>query len=108
MITLHHKPIKMFVLEGDIHSDSSLPRLRGEYKKLILTEMKTQGYVPRLDIDDDFTIQYSYKKKCFEFKLSIYGVFVGKKKSEWIMGIDVNRVVPTQTSRSKEYSSEVA
>jgi hypothetical protein len=108
MVNIHHKPIKIFSLDGDIHSDSAIVRLREEYSKLLITEMKISGYVPRLDIGEDFTIQYNYKKRCFEFKLSIYGVFLGKKKSKWITGIDGTRVVHTQKTRSKEYLSEVA
>ena len=43
-------------------------------------------------------------KKTFEFKLSIYGVFVGKKRAQCLSGIDKNRMIfiPTQTIKSDE------
>jgi len=108
MTTLHHRPLKMFSLEGIIYSDSALWRLREEYVRLLSIEMKISGYVPRLDINPDFTIEFNHTKKYFEFKLSMYGIYVGKKKSKWIMGIDETRVVPIQQNKLNEFSQEVA
>ena len=106
MDTLHHKPIKKFNLKGTIYDDSAIVRLRDEYGKLLTTEMKLSEYVPRLDINQDFTIEYNYEKQYFEFELTLYGVYVGKKKSEWILGIDETRVISTQQSKLNEFSQE--
>jgi hypothetical protein len=108
MHNLHHKPLKRFGLSGSIYSDSAIIRLKQEYINLLITEMKIMGYVPRIDIDFDFTMQYNKQKQYFEFELSIYGIFVGKKKAEWITGVDGTRVVPIPNSKSKESLSEVA
>jgi hypothetical protein len=108
MITLHHKPIKRFGLEGIIYDDIALARLKNEYVRLVITEMKLSGYVPRLDISPDFTISFNHDKKYFEFALSLYGTFVGKKKSLWIIGVDETRVVSTQQNRLSEFLKEVA
>jgi hypothetical protein len=108
MDSFHHKPIKRFYLEGNIYDDSAIARLKIEYAKLLETEMKLSGYVPRLDINPDFTLNYNEKKQYFEFKLSIYGVFVGKKKSEWIIGIDEARVIYTPQNKLKEFLREQA
>ena len=102
MDNLHHRPIKAFSLSGDIYDDSAILRLRVEYSRLLMAEMRLSGYVPRLDINQDFTIEYKQDKEVFEFKLSIYGVYVGKKKSEWISGVDETRVIYTQQNRSEE------
>jgi hypothetical protein len=106
MDTLHHKPIRRFNLSGNIYDDSAIVRLRMEYLKLLTLEMKLLGYVPRLDINQDFTLRYNEQTKYFEFELSIYGVYVGKKKSEWISGIDETRVVPIPQIKSSEFSQE--
>ena len=108
MENLHHKAIKKFSLDGNIHDDSAIWRLKNEYLRLLTMEMRLSGYVPRLDMIPDFTVDYIEEKQYFTFKLSMYGVYVGKKKSEWILGIDGQRVVYTQTSRSSVSSSEVA
>jgi hypothetical protein len=108
MLNIHHKPIKRFSLKGIIYDDSAIVRLRNEYSRLLSLEMKISGYVPRLDIAEDFTIGYNEGKQYFEFKLTIYGVYVGKKKSEWVIGVDQTRVVATQKSKSSELSQEQA
>jgi hypothetical protein len=108
MESLHHRPIKRFFLEGDIYDDAALIRLKAEYIKLLILEMKLSGYVPRLDIDPDFTIEYNIKAEIFRFQLSLHGVYVGKKKSEWIQGIDGSWVIPIPQSKSSEFSQEQA
>ena len=106
MSNYHHKAIKRFNLSGIIHDESSIGRLRAEYKRLIILEMRLSGYVPRLDIDIDFTIDYNENKKYFEFEISIHGVYTGRRQSEWIAGIDVSTPIFIQKSKSKEFSRE--
>lgn len=101
---IHHKTIKRFSLDGSIHDDAAIGRLRAEYVRLLNVEMKIMGYVPRLDIDPDFTIRYNHKKEYFEFKLSVYGSYVGKKKAQWTIGIDGTELIATQPNKSKEPS----
>jgi hypothetical protein len=101
MASLHHKP-KMFGIDGIIHDEAIVGRLKIEYTRLLLLEMRLSGYVPRLDIDPDFTISYNEIKEYFEFKLSIHGTYIGKRKNECILGIDGTRVIYTQQSKSSE------
>ena len=100
----HHKSIKRFNLSGTIHDESTLGRLKIEYIRLLSSEMRTLGYVPRIDIDPDFTIDYNSEKKIFNFELSVHGVYVGKRKSEWILGIDVSRPIYTVKNKLNAYS----
>jgi hypothetical protein len=102
----HHKSIKRFSLDGIIKDDISIGRLRQEYTKLLNTEMRLNGYAPRLDIDPNFTIYYNHDKDYFEFILSVYGTYIGRKKAEWIQGIDGTALVPTQKSKSNELSQD--
>lgn len=100
MKNIHHRPIKRFALDGVIQNDSKIGRLRSEYIRILSLEMKLSGYVPRLDIDPDFTIDYNVNGDSYNFELSIYGVYVGKKKSEWIVGIDGTDVISSQENKS--------
>ena len=102
MIKIHHKPIKKFSLNVLINDEASMPRLKTEYIKLIVSQMKIKGFVPRFDIEPDFTIDYNEKKHYFEFELSIYGIYIGRKQTECIMGIDGNRVIYTPPNRLSE------
>ena len=108
MTTFHHKPIKRFGLSGVIHDEALIARLKIEYIRLIDAEMRVAGYAPRLDIDPDFTISYNEKKKYFEFILSVYGIYVGRKKVNWIIGIDGNTAIHTQKSKLNVFSQEQA
>ncbi len=98
----HHKAIKKFSLDGVIHDEAAIGRLKIEYIRLLVSEMRLSGYVPRLDLDPDFTIGYNNKKKVFEFELSIHAVYAGKRNSEWIAGVDGNKPIYTPQSKSKE------
>jgi hypothetical protein len=106
MANYHHKSLKRFSLNGVIHDESAIGRLKNEYIRLLISEMKLTGYVPRFDIDADFTIDYNEKKRYFEFELSLHGLYTGRKQSEWIAGIDGTKPIYTQKSKSSEYSQE--
>lgn len=100
-----HKPIKRFGLEGEIYDDSHIVRLKDQYVFMVVSVMRNHGYVPRYDIDPDFTI--GYNGKTFEFQLSVYGVYVGKERAKCILGIDKNTVIQSHTiqkSKSNELS----
>jgi hypothetical protein len=108
MTNYHHRPIKRFSLDGMIQDEAFIGRLKSEYIKLLTTGMRFAGYVPRLDINPDFTIQYNSTKEYFEFELSIHGIYTGRKQSEWILGIDGAQAVYTQKTKSSEFSQEQA
>jgi hypothetical protein len=101
---IHHKSIKNFRLDGIIKDDSAIPRLKIEVIKMKIEEMREEGYVQRLDIDPNFTIQYNHVKDYYEFTLTVYGIYIGKKKAKWIRGIDGTSLVPIQKSKLKELS----
>lgn len=95
-----HKSIKRFHLDGQIYDDSFIPRLKNEYVNILNIQMKLQGYAPRLDIDPQFTLKYDGKK--YEFELSVYGTFVGKRNAEWITGLDGSKPIYTQKNKLGE------
>ena len=108
MELFQHKPIKRFALDGIIIDDSAIYRLQQEYTRLLVSEMRLSGYAPRIDIDPQFTLSYNENKNYFEFTLSVYGIYIGRKKSEWILGIDGIKPIYTQPVKSKEYSQDLA
>jgi len=98
----HHKPIKKFSLEGNILDDSLIVRLREEYVKLLTSQMRLSNCVPRIDIDPDITISYNQRKKIFTFKITIYGVNVGKENIECIRALNGAKPIYIQTTKSSE------
>ncbi len=97
-----HKPIKRFGLEGEIYDDSYITRLKDQYISMIISVMRSHGYVPRYDIDTDFTI--GYNGRTFDFQLSVYGVYVGKDKAKCILGIDKSKPVMSHTIQKNKSS----
>jgi len=101
---IHHKPIKNFTFDGIIKNDAAIGRLRLELVRLKTLEMCELGYVPRLDIDPQFTIKYNNEQDYYEFTLTVYGTYIGKNRALWILGIDGTEMIPTQKNRLKELS----
>lgn len=106
MSNFHHKQIRRFTLDGVIHDESVIGRLKNEYVRLLVSEMRLTGYIPRFDIEPDFTIEYNEEKSNFNFELSIYGIYAGRKQSEWIAGVDGHKAIPIAKSKSKEFLQE--
>lgn len=107
-MTITHKSIRRFHIDGEIYDESAIPRLKEQYIFMLVMMMKSKGYLIRYDIDPDFTIDYN--GKTFKFVLSVYGVFVGKKKAQWFDGVDKNKLISnsTQKSKSEEHSWRAA
>jgi hypothetical protein len=99
-----HRSIKRFHLEGQIYDDALIPRLQTEYINILNTQMKLQGYAPRLDLDPQFTIEYNGRS--YNFKLSVYGTFVGKKSAECIEGLYGSKTIYIQSNKSGPSSQD--
>lgn len=99
-----HKRIKRFELRGQILDDSFIPRMKGEYVRLMTDSMRDQGYAIRFDIEPDWTI--SYTGNYYEFVLSVYGSYIGKRNASCIDGLDKNRPIYIPQSKSGEPSSQ--
>ena len=99
-----HKRIKRFELTGQILDDVFIPRMKDEYIRLLKQTMKDPGYVIRFDIEPDWTI--SYTGNYYEFILSVYGSYIGKKNAACIDGLDKNRPIYTHQNKSGESSQD--
>ena len=82
----HHKSLKRFHLEGTIADDSLIYRIKQECLSLLVEKMRGQGYAVRIDIDPDFTIEYD--EGVWKFEVSVYGVYVGRKRALCIDYLD--------------------
>lgn len=91
-----NKKLKSFGMQGKIHDDSAIPRLRKQYEHMIEEDMRMNGYVPILDLDIQFSLEYDESNDTYEFDLVIYGVFVGRKKSQDYEGFSGQNLIPRQ------------
>ena len=101
-LKLHHKPIKRFGLEGTIYDSAHIDRLKTEYLSLIVLQMREKGYVPRLDIDYDFTIWYNHDKRDYSFKMSVYGIYLGARKAQEVKAVSDFRAIYEETDIEKQ------
>ncbi len=94
------------MVDGAIKDEAAVPRLKEEYIRLLIVQMRETGYVPRIDIEPSFTLDYNNEKESFNFKLTVYGIFIGRKKTEWIIAVDGSKPISLQKSKLKEFSSD--
>ena len=80
------KNIHNFTITGVIASDSLIIKSKDHYERLLLQKMRDGGYVPVLDMSPQFNLKYIEIKDNYFFSLTMYGVFVGKKKAFEIEG----------------------
>lgn len=91
-----NKKLKSFGMQGQIHDDSAIPRLRKEYERVIEQDMRSQGYVPILDLDIQFSLDYDESSDTYNFDIVLYGIYVGKKKSYQYEGFSGQALIPKQ------------
>jgi hypothetical protein len=80
--------------------------MKEQYIKLLSESMKDEGYVQRIDIDPDWSV--SYEDNHYEFILSVYGSYIGKREAACIDGLDKNRPLYTpQNKLSESFKTQV-
>lgn len=88
------KNIHNFTISGIIRDDSQIIKSREHYERLLIQQMRDGGYVPILDMLPQFTLKYVEKNNNYAFTLTMFGVFVGKKKSKDIEGFSGQEFIP--------------
>ncbi len=95
-----HKNIKRFQVSVEFLDDSDLIRVKNQYINLLTSQMKDKGYVPVLDIDPAFSVEFT--GETWKFLMTIHGVFVGKKKAWDTLGMTQGKLTPrTPAPKSK-------
>lgn len=76
-------------------------RLRHQYEKTLIHEMRDSGYVQVLDIDPAFSVSYNSEHNNWFFMLTMHGVYVGKVKAWQIEGCSNGRMLPRSIQSDK-------
>lgn len=87
-----HREIKRFEINVDFRDDSDIIRIKNQYENLLSSDMRSKGYLKILDLDPAFSIQFSGES--WNFIMSIYGMYVGKRKAEEWEGISQWKLIP--------------
>lgn len=83
-----HSTIKRFGLEGQLADDTYFMRVHTQYTPAVIAQMREDGYVPVLDFGPFFSTTYIAETGRYDFVLSVYGVYVGRKKAKTTEGVD--------------------
>lgn len=95
-----HDEIKKFSINGEIQ-DRAVLTVKDRLVFFVETMMRDKGFVPSLDLDPQFTIDYIPDRELFAFDLTVYGVAVGKDESCKVSGIASGRKVVKYMPRTK-------
>jgi len=82
-----HKHIRRFQIEGEFLSDAEIPLTRANYEVALCKDMRYHGFVPILDISSAWSTRYVADKDRWFFKLTIHGIYLGKKRALECEGI---------------------
>lgn len=79
------KKIKDFTLSGEALDGETIIRLRKELEERLIESMREEGYVPVIDLLPQ--LYWEYNGSTFDYEILIYGKYVGKKRSQEVMGV---------------------
>lgn len=96
-----HKNIRRFTYEGVIADDSYIASTRTNYENTMVQEMKDCGYTPIIDLGTDWSTLYFPSEDVYEFKLTGYGIYVGRVKACRTYGIVQGRLILNDTLQTK-------
>lgn len=100
-----HKNVKRFGFDGIINDDSDFVRIRAEFEAVVVDDMRDNGYVPMLDLGPYWSTKLREDGK-YDFIISLYGIYVGKRKAWEIAGVDVHGTLfPMTTPKDKSKQS---
>jgi len=77
-------------MDGVVGDDSAIPRLRNQFEHMLVSDMREIGYVPVLGLGPYWSTSYIEGKDQYDFVLSVYGVFLGKKEACKVEGLTVD------------------
>jgi hypothetical protein len=92
-----HDEIRKFSLEGSL-GEPNIVSTKERLVEYVETMMRDYFYVPALDLEPQFTLNYSPEDEGFLFELSIYGVKVSEG-DEWsvdgiMSGKKIDKYIP--------------
>lgn len=87
---MHNRKVKNYHHYGELKDDKDIPRLRNELERLMVQEMRDEGYLPIYELGPFWSTKYNQDGKKYEYKLSMYAWYAGTQKSKefdlWVNG----------------------
>lgn len=95
-----HDEIRKFSLEG-VLGEPNIVSTKARLVEYVESLMRDYNYVPALDLEPQFTLDYSPEDEGFKFTLSVYGVSVEKEKVWSTGGIMSGKEIPKYIPQPK-------
>jgi hypothetical protein len=93
------RKIHPLTIDGEFLDDSKMSETRAKYESVLLEQARENGYVPVLDLDTSWSPTYYSDEDRWFFSLTLYVIYVGKKKSYEYEGFTNNCLIPIQSSK---------
>lgn len=100
-----HDEVTKFPLEGVLTDKLNLAQHKERMVHFLEGDMRDRGYVPLLDMEPHYTQSWNNDEGHFTFKLSVYGVYVGKDKAWDVSGMMSGKIIPKYTPPAKSKES---
>lgn len=100
-----HRVVKRFQIEGEFLDDSVLIMTRAQLETSLLHSLRSQGYIPLLDVSPAWSTEYDHIHDKWKFLLTIQAVYVGRKKAWEYEGVADNRMLKRSTPKTKSRQS---
>lgn len=81
-----NKKIHKFGMQGSIADEAFIPQAKEMFEREVLLSMRDKGYVPIYDINTQFSTSYDVMHNKFDFDITLYGIYVGKRRAKTIDG----------------------
>lgn len=96
-----HEDIKRFEYQGMTDNNA---QTREWFIHEAEKTLRDQGYVPSIDNEPQYTVEYVPETECFHFILSVFAVYVGEDSWE-VSGVTHGKLIPRYTPRNKSNPS---
>jgi hypothetical protein len=99
------KKVHTFYISGHISDEAQMPTVRKTWEAALDSQMRDFGYIPMLDIDPQMFTSYEPDHERFVLTVTIYGVYVGKRKSWDLLGLQGTTLIPASSPSDKQKAS---
>lgn len=93
-----HKKIIRRQLDGTINDDSDIPRIRKQFEHMIITSAIDEDMVRHLDINPEFSLEYTGGS--WKFLLTIHFVKVSPGEASKWQGVSDGKLIAKPTHQS--------
>lgn len=98
--------IRDFKVDGVAQDGETILRIRRELEERLVDDMRAKGYVPVIDLLPQLYWEFRKDEGDFEYVIVVYGVYIGKKKAQQILGLLDSKEIYFQEESDEQEEEE--